>query len=146
MPTHNFIDWATNAQTGFAAFSTADQIIAYGLISCLVVLTLALTYGIVKGSLYLAFYSVKGSLYLAYYAVKLSLLIPLGILKIFFEPKKEPIVENEIDSEKTIKIDSNTHLYCSQCGKVFSTAMEEAIHNNGNCYCESCGTKVEIRA
>jgi len=157
---NHFVEWATKAQADFLAMSVRDQIIVYALSVAIAVLSLALTYWVVKGSLALTYVAIKGSLYLSYYVVVLSLLIPIGLLKLMLEPVKvtihktvfrpvqkpnldenrsEPIPKTVLDYEKPRK-------YCSQCGKEFSSAMEEAVHKNGSCYCEYCGVNADIRA
>lgn len=160
---NTFIEWAIKARADVLAMSVRDQIIVYALLVAITVLSLALTYWVVKGALALTYVAVKGSLYLSYYAVVLSLLIPFALLKLVLEPVKvtihktiyrpvsmqkpvlqetrteQPIPKTVIDLEKPRK-------FCSQCGKEFSNAMEEAMHKNGSAYCEYCGVNAEIRA
>ena len=149
---NNFVEWATKAQADFLAMSVRDQIIVYALSVAIAVLSLALTYWVVKGSLALTYLAVKGSLYLSYYAVVLSLLIPLALLKITIElvnsslqkPVLQPTKIANI-SKLTLVLGRETRQHCPQCGKEFSNAMEEAMHNNGTTFCESCGVKTETR-
>ena len=152
-PLSNFVDWATKAQADFVALSVRDQIIVYALLVAITVLSLAITYWAVKGSLALTYWAVKGSLYVTYYSVVLSLLIPLGLLKLTIELAKSLVPKPVIQETKTADISKLTLVlgqesrqHCPQCGKEFSNAMEEAMHKNGNTFCESCGVKAEIRA
>ena len=149
---NTFIEWAIKARADVLAMSVRDQIIVYALLIAIAVLSLALTYWVVKGSLALTYVAIKGSLYLSYYAVVLSLLILFGLLKItielvrsaFQKPIYRPTKTANI-SKLTLVLGRESRRHCPQCGKEFSNAMEEAMHKNGNTFCESCGVKAEIR-
>jgi hypothetical protein len=146
MSYHNYVNWAINLQNEFATMSIKDQIIVFALAVAITVLALTLTYWAVKGSLYLTYYSVKLSLYLTYYSVVLSLLIPYGIIKLLIEPLRRMGQQSKLHYVQSVPESPENKRHCSECGKEFTSAMEESIHNNGNCFCENCGVKAEIRA
>jgi hypothetical protein len=146
MSYQNYVNWALNLHNDFATMSIKDQIIVFALAVAITVLALTLTYWAVKGSLYLTYYSVKLSLYLTYYSVVLSLLIPYGIIKLMVEPLKRLGEQPKVQYVQSVQESPDKKRYCSECGIEFSSAMEESIHNNGNCFCEICGVKAEIRA
>ncbi len=146
MSVESYINWSQLSHAQFAAMSIRDQILFFALAVAITVLALTITYWAVKGSLYLTYYAVKASLYISYYSVVLSLLIPYALLRIIIEPIRSYTKRPLNPMTKTPQAVPVAHNYCSECGKVFSSSMEEAIHKNGNCFCESCGVKSELRA
>ncbi|WP_371806490.1 hypothetical protein [Candidatus Lokiarchaeum ossiferum] len=147
MSVESYINWSQLSHAQFAAMSLRDQIIFFALAVAITVLALTITYWAVKGSLYLTYYAVKLSLYITYYSVVLSLLFPYIIIKLLISPNQSRPIQPKMPVSQTVAISvEESHRFCSQCGKKFTSTMEEAIHNNGNCFCESCGGKAEIRA
>ncbi len=146
MSIESSINWGTFTHAQFAVMSIRDQIIFFALAVAITVLALTITYWAVKGSLYLTCYSVKLSLYLTYYSVVLTLLIPYAILKLVASPIRNYTQRPLTTMTQTPQSVPVAHSFCSECGKEFSSAMEEAIHKNGNCFCEKCGIKVDTRA
>ncbi len=146
MSVESYINWSQLSHAQFAAMSIRDQILFFALAVAITVLALTLTYWAVKGSLYLTYYAVKLSLYISYYSVVLSLLIPYAILKLLVAPIRSYAQRPLNPMTQTPQSVPVAHSYCSECGKEFSSAMEEAVHKNGNCFCEKCGISVIARA
>ncbi|WP_371804355.1 hypothetical protein [Candidatus Lokiarchaeum ossiferum] len=146
MSIESYINWSQLSHAQFAAMSLRDQILFFALAVAITVLALTLTYWVVKGTLYLTYYAVKLSIYISYYSVVLSLLIPYAILKLVAKPIRDYSQRPLAPLNQAPVSAPVAHRYCSECGKEFSNAMEEAIHNNGNCFCEKCGIKVDTRA
>ncbi len=146
MSIESSINWGTFTHAQFVAMSLRDQIIFFALAVAITVLALTITYWAVKGSLYLTYYSVKLSLYLTYYSVVLALLIPYAILKLVATPIRNYSQRPLTTMTQTPQSVPVAHSFCSECGKEFSSAMEEAIHKNGNCFCESSRGKSQIRS
>ena len=147
MSVESYINWSQMSHAQFAAMALRDQIIFFALAVAITVLALTLTYWVVKGSLYLTYYAVKLSIYVSYYSVVLSLLFPYLIIKLLVSPNKSRPIQQKISVSQSAHVSINeSNRFCSQCGKVFTSTMEETIHNKGSCFCESCGVKAEIRA
>ncbi len=145
MSNQNYLNWAVNLQNEFATMSIKDQILVFALTVAITVLALTITYWAVKGSLYLTYYSVKLSLYLTYYSVVLSLLIPYGIIKIISRSSKEVKLSDVVNTVQPAIESIPKTQFCSECGTTYSQAMEKSLSSNGNCFCENCGLKTEIR-
>jgi hypothetical protein len=139
----------------FAGLDPVFQILLIVGAVAIIALSFTLVYYIIKGTLYLIYYILKGVAYLIYYILKgLYLLLKAigqGIVKILeaFGNGVDHIINSNNTPEKVgarmLAIPNpktvDAKRYCVMCGSIYTSMMEQALHEDGHCFCQNCGTK-----